>query len=240
MSDFPAQNGDFYREMLTTELFDINSDSEPSDINAFLLKFRYPWEALPQLSAFIAETGPKLSTADYNQVNDKAWVHKDAIVAASAFFGDNIIIEARAEIRHCAFLRSNAYVGANCVVGNSGELKNSIMLSGSQAAHFNYIGDSILGTGSHLGAGAITSNLKGDGTDVQITYHGERIETNLRKFGAILGVNVDVGCNAVLNPGSVVGSNTRIYPLSMVRGFVPPRSIYKKLGEVIEMIERNI
>ena len=216
----------------TTELF------APDNTIAweFLSRFTYPWEALSGIPALILELGASLDSAEFDKRGETIWVHKSANVAPTAFFGSGIIIDAEAEIRHCAFIRSNAIVGKNSVVGNSGELKNSIMFDKSQVAHFNYVGDSIVGYKAHLGAGVITSNLKSDGSPVTVNFEVEKIKTGLRKFGAILGDNVEVGCNAVLNPGSIVGTGANIYPLSMVRGFVPPNSIYKKQGEVVARV----
>ena len=202
----------------------------------FLSRYTYPWETLPGIAAFILELGANLDASEFEMRGENTWVHKTAKVAPSAFLGSGIIIDAEAEIRHCAYIRSDAIVGKNSVVGNSCELKNSILFDGSQAAHFNYVGDSILGHMAHLGAGVITSNLKSDGSPVAVTFGSEKIKAGLRKFGAILGDNVEVGCNAVLNPGCVVGAGAVIYPLSMVRGFVPPNSIYKKQGEVVNKV----
>ena len=214
----------------TTQLF------APDNTRAweFLTRFTYPWEALSGISAFILELGASLDMSEFEKRGETVWVHNSAKVAPSAFLGTGIIIDAESEIRHCAYIRSNAIIGKNSVVGNSCELKNAIMFDKSQVAHFNYVGDSIVGYKAHLGAGVITSNLKSDGSPVTVTFQDKKTKTGLRKFGAILGDNVEVGCNAVLNPGCIVGAGASIYPLSMVRGFVPPNSIYKKQGEIVE------
>jgi len=200
----------------------------------FLSQYAWPWEALPDIGRFISETGAALDPAEYDERPNGVWVHKTAGVAASASLGKSIIVCAGAEIRHCAYIRANAVVGRGAVVGNSTELKNVILFDEVQTPHYNYVGDSILGYKSHMGAGSITSNVKSDHSPVSVLCGGLRIETSLRKFGAVLGDYVEIGCNAVLNPGSVVGARSTVYPLSFVRGFVPPGSIYKKQGEVVE------
>ena len=200
----------------------------------FLSQFTWPWEALPGIAGFIAETGAGLDAAEYELRENNVWIHKTAKIAPTAFIGSSIIISAGAEIRHCAYLRENALVGSGAVVGNSTELKNVILFDNVQVPHFNYVGDSILGYKSHMGAGAITSNAKGDSSPISVVCGNTRIETGYKKFGAILGDHVEVGCNAVLNPGCVIGPNATVYPLSMVRRFVPAGSIYKKQGEVVE------
>ena len=203
----------------------------------FLSRHTYPWEALSGIHDYILELGAVLDMSDeYDKRGETTWVHKTATVAPSAFLGSGVIIDAEAEIRHCAYIRSNAIVGKNSLVGNSCELKNVILFDKSQAAHFNYVGDSIMGYKAHLGAGVITSNLKSDGSPVTVAFGNEKIKAGLRKFGAILADNVEVGSNAVLNPGCVVGKGASIYPLSMVRGFVPPNSIYKKQGEIANRV----
>lgn len=197
----------------------------------------YPWEALPKISEFILKFGETLSKDEYHQVGENVWIAKSAKVAPTAYINGPVIICANAEIRHCAFIRGSAIVGEGSVVGNSTELKNCIIFNNAQVPHYNYIGDSILGYKSHLGAGAITSNLKSDKSFVTIPTGDERFATNLKKFGAIVGDNVEVGCNSVLNPGTVIGRNTNVYPLSMVRGIIPENSIYKKQGEIADKIE---
>lgn len=192
----------------------------------------YPWEALPKIKDFIIELGKTLDPEVFEQRGENIWVAKSAKVFDSAFLGGPLIICEDAEVRHCAFIRGSAIVGRGAVVGNSTELKNSILFDGVQVPHYNYIGDSILGYKSHTGAGTITSNLKSDKSLVTVMCDGERVKTGVKKFGAMLGDNVEVGCNSVLNPGSVIGRNTNIYPLSFVRGYVAENSIYKRLGEV--------
>ncbi len=194
----------------------------------------YPWEILPKISEFIVKLGETLPADEYDKVGENVWIAKDAKVFESAYINGPVIIDHGAEVRHCAFIRGNAIVGKNCVVGNSTELKNVILFNNVQVPHYNYVGDSILGYKSHMGAGSITSNVKSDKTNVTIMIGDDKIETGLKKMGAMLGNNVEVGCNSVLNPGTVIGQQTNVYPLSMVRGYVPPKSIYKKRGEVVE------
>ena len=194
----------------------------------------YPWEALPKIGDFIKKLGPTLPEEDYEYRGEDVWVAKDATVFPSAYIHGPAIIGKGAEVRHCAFIRGNAIVGEGAVVGNSTELKNVILFNKVQVPHYNYVGDSILGYKSHMGAGSITSNVKSDKKLVVVKTPKENIETGIKKFGAMLGDEVEVGCGTVLNPGSVVGSHSNIYPLSSVRGFVPANSIYKKQGEVVE------
>ena len=194
----------------------------------------YPWEILPKISEFIVKLGETLSADEYDKVGENVWIAKDAKVFDSAYINGPVIIDHGAEVRHCAFIRGNAIVGKNCVVGNSTELKNVILFNNVQVPHYNYVGDSILGYKSHMGAGSITSNVKSDKTNVTIMIGDDKIETGLKKMGAMLGNYVEVGCNSVLNPGTVIGQHTNVYPLSMVRGYVPAKSIYKKRGEVVE------
>lgn len=196
----------------------------------------YPWEALPKIKDFIIEIGKTLDPEIYEHRGENIWVAKSATVFPSAFLGGPLIICEDAEVRHCAFIRGSAIVGKGAVVGNSTELKNSILFDGVQVPHYNYIGDSILGYKAHTGAGTITSNLKSDKSLVTVLCEEEKVETGVKKFGAMLGDHVEVGCNSVLNPGSVVGRNTNVYPLSFVRGYVPENSIYKRLGEVADKI----
>lgn len=198
----------------------------------------YPWEALPKISDFIMKLGAALPKDEYEQRGENIWVAYSAKVAPTAYLNGPLIICPNAEVRHCAFIRGSAIVGEGAVVGNSTELKNCIIFQNAQVPHYNYIGDSILGYKSHLGAGAITSNLKSDKSIVTIPTADGKIDTGLKKFGAIVGDNVEVGCNSVLNPGTVIGRNTNVYPLSMVRGTIPQNSIYKKQGEVVEKISR--
>lgn len=194
----------------------------------------YPWEVLPKIGEFICKLGSTLPEEEYEKRGENIWVAKSATVAPTAYINGPAIIGKDAEVRHCAFIRGNAIVGEGVVVGNSTELKNVLLFNKVQVPHYNYVGDSILGYKSHMGAGSITSNVKSDKTLVTIAYKGQKVETKLKKMGAILGDNVEVGCNSVLNPGTVVGRETNVYPLSMVRGYVAEKSIYKKQGEVAE------
>ena len=194
----------------------------------------YPWELLDGLSDYIKRLGATLDPEKYEKRGEDVWVAKNAKVAPTAFLGSPLIIDEEAEVRHCAFIRGSAIVGKGAVVGNSTELKNVILFNKVQVPHYNYVGDSILGYKSHMGAASITSNVKSDKKLVIVKTPEGEIETGLKKFGAMLGDEVEVGCGSVLNPGTVVGSHTNIYPLSSVRGFVPAKSIYKKQGEVVE------
>ncbi len=201
--------------------------------NDYLSRFTYPWEALKGIKDFILELGPTLGD-DYEQVSENVWVHKTANVFPSAYLGSPCIIGPNTEVRHGAFIRGSALVGADCVVGNSVELKNVILFDHVQTPHYNYVGDSILGYFSHMGAGSITSNVKSDKKLVVVHNGDERIETGVKKFGAMIGDYVEVGCNAVLNPGTVVGRNSSVYPTSCVRGVIPENSICKTPGVKIE------
>ena len=196
----------------------------------------YPWEALPKIADFIVEIGNKLDPEKYEKKGENVWIAKSAKVAPTAYINGPAIIGEDAEIRHCAFIRGKAIVGNGAVVGNSTELKNVILFNKVQVPHYNYVGDSILGYKSHMGAGSITSNVKSDKKLVVVKNGKEQIETGIKKFGAMLGDEVEVGCGSVLNPGSVIGKNTNIYPLSSVRGVVPKNSIYKNKNEVVEKI----
>ncbi len=198
----------------------------------YLKGFTYPWEALSGIKQLILSLGEHLGE-DYEEVKPQVWVHKTAAVAPTAFLGAPCIIGAGTEVRHCAFVRGSALVGENCVVGNSVELKNVILFDNVQVPHYNYVGDSILGYKSHMGAGSLTSNVKSDKTLVVVKSAEEQIPTGLKKFGAMLGDHVEVGCNSVLNPGTVIGPNTNIYPTSCVRGVVPANSIWKTGGVVV-------
>jgi NDP-sugar pyrophosphorylase family protein len=193
----------------------------------------YPWEILSGIKDEILRLGPTLAKEDYNKIGDDIWIAKSATVAATAYINGPAIIGKNAEIRHGAFIRGNAIVGEGAVVGNSTELKNVILFNKVQVPHFNYVGDSILGFGSHMGAGCITSNVKSDKTLVKVKLSEGVIDTEMKKFGAIIGDHVEVGCNSVLNPGSIIGRNANIYPLSMVRGYVAADSIYKNAGEIV-------
>lgn len=194
----------------------------------------YPWEVLPKISAFILQLGSTLSEEEYEKVGEDVWIAKSATVAPTAYIHGPAIIGKNAEVRHCAFIRGNAIVGEGAVVGNSTELKNVVLFNKVQVPHYNYVGDSILGYKAHMGAGSITSNVKSDKKLVVVKDGKERIETGLKKFGAMLGDEVEVGCGSVLNPGTVVGRHSNIYPLSSVREVVPANSIYKRRGEVAE------
>ena len=199
----------------------------------YLSQYTYPWEALKGIKDFILELGPTLDKAEYEEVSENVWVHKTAKVFPSAYLGAPCIIGPETEVRHCAFIRGSALVGANCVVGNSVELKNVILFDNVQTPHYNYVGDSILGHYSHMGAGSITSNVKSDKALVVVHNGDEHIETGIKKFGAMLGDHVEVGCNAVCNPGTVIGRNSSVYPTSCVRGVVPADSIYKVNDEIV-------
>ena len=193
----------------------------------------YPWEILPLIKDFILKIGPTLSKDEYDQVEEDVWIAKSATIAKTATINGPAIIGPDTEVRPGAFIRGNALIGAGCVVGNSTEIKNDILFNNVQVPHYNYVGDSILGYKSHMGAGSITSNVKSDKKLVVVKSEDEAIETGLKKFGAMLGDKVEVGCGSVLNPGTVIGSNSNIYPLSSVRGIVPAGSIYKHAGEVV-------
>ena len=212
----------------TTGLFDL-SHTLAGD---YLARFEYPWQALDGIKDLILTLGPTLGD-EYEELGSQIWVHQTAQIAHSAFLGAPCIIGPHTEVRHCAFIRGSALVGANCVVGNSVELKNVILFDNVQVPHYNYVGDSILGYKSHMGAGSITSNVKSDKTPVAVRDGAERVETGRRKFGAVLGDCVEVGCNSVLNPGTVIGPRSNVYPLSCVRGVVPADSIYKTGGVIV-------
>jgi NDP-sugar pyrophosphorylase family protein len=202
----------------------------------FLEGFEYPWEALPYIKEFIVKLGNTLSPDEYDKRGDDVWVAKSAKVFDSAYIGGPCIIGKDAEVRHCAFIRGSAIVGEGAVVGNSTELKNVILFNKVQVPHYNYVGDSILGYKAHMGAGSITSNVRSDKQLVVVHNEGQNIETGLKKFGAMLGDNVEVGCNSVLNPGTVIGKESNVYPTSCVRGVVPASSIHKNSGEIIKKI----
>lgn len=199
-----------------------------------LEKYTYPWEVLPNINDYIIELGNRLDKEKYEKIGENIWVAKTAKVAPTAYIAGPTIIGENAEIRHCAFIRGKAIVGEGAVVGNSTELKNVILFNKVQVPHYNYVGDSILGYKSHMGAGSITSNVKSDKKLVIVKNEKEQIQTGLKKFGAMIGDEVEVGCGSVLNPGTVVGKNTNIYPLSSVRGIIPEKSIYKNKNEIIE------
>lgn len=195
--------------------------------------FTYPWEVLPKIKDFIISLGETLDPEIYEKRGENIWVAKSAVVFESAYINGPAIIDEEAEVRHCAFIRGNAIIGKKCVVGNSTELKNVVLFNNVQVPHYNYVGDSVLGYKAHMGAGSITSNVKSDKTLVVVKSNGEEIPTGLKKFGAMLGDGVEVGCNSVLNPGTVIGRNTNIYPLSSVRGVVQSDSIFKAQDKIV-------
>ena len=212
----------------TTDLFDFSHTLA----SGYLAGFAYPWQALAGIKDLILTLGPTLG-AEYTEVAPTVWVHKTAQVAPTAYLGAPCIIGANTEVRHCAFIRGSALVGDDCVVGNSVELKNVILFDCVQVPHYNYVGDSILGYKSHMGAGSLTSNVKSDQTPVVVKNGSEAIPTGLKKFGAMVGDYVEVGCNSVLNPGTIVGRHSNIYPLSCVRGVIPAGHIWKTGGVVV-------
>ena len=218
--------------MLTIqELFDLSH----SMAGEFLKGFTYPWEALPHIKDEILRLIGTLPKDEYTEVAPQVWVHNSVTIAPTASLTGPAIIGPNTQVRIGAFIRGGVLVGADCVVGNSVELKNVIIFDHVQVPHYNYVGDSILGYSSHMGAGAVTSNIKSDRTNVVVRDGEERFETGLRKMGAILGDSVEIGCNSVLNPGTVIGPGSRVYPLSSVRGVIPPRHIYKNSGEIVKM-----
>lgn len=209
-------------------------DLTHTQARALLEQYTYPWEVLPHIKEFILSLGKMLPEEEYEKRGETVWVHRTARVFESAYLGENIIIGKDAEVRHCAFLRGSAIVGEGAVVGNSTELKNVILFDKVQVPHYNYVGDSVLGYKAHMGAGSITSNVKSDKLPVKVHAEDGDIETGMKKFGAMLGDCVEVGCGSVLNPGTVIGRNSNIYPLSSVRGCVDENSVYKRQGEVAE------
>ena len=220
-------------ELKIAQLFDLTETIAAP----LFMRHTYPWEVLPEIGEYILELGGTLSFDEYELVNDNIWIAKSAKVALTASITGPCIIGKNAEIRHCAFIRGNAIVGEGAVVGNSTELKNVILFNKVQVPHYNYVGDSILGFKAHMGAGSITSNVKSDKKLVKVHTPEGDIETGIKKFGAMLGDEVEVGCGSVLNPGTVIGAHTNIYPLSSVRGVVAANSIYKKQGEVAQLRE---
>ncbi len=202
----------------------------------YLRQFTYPWEALKGIKELILSLGPALDPAEYSEISPQVWVHKSANVFPTAYLGAPCIIGPNTEVRHGAFIRGSALVGADCVVGNSVELKNVILFDHVQTPHYNYVGDSILGYYSHMGAGSITSNVKADKQLVKVHSPEGDLETGIKKFGAMLGDHVEVGCNAVLNPGTVIGRNSNVYPTTCVRGVVPADSIVKNDGSIIQKV----
>lgn len=218
----------------TTQLFDL-SHTLAGD---YLRQFEYPWEALGGISDFIISLGKTLDREKYDQIRENVWVAYSAKVYDTAYLGSPCIIGENAEIRHCAFIRGSVLVGSNCVVGNSCELKNVILFDNVQVPHFNYVGDSILGYKAHMGAGSITSNVRSDRLDV-VVHGDENIETGMHKIGAMLGDNAEIGCNSVLNPGTIIGRNCIVYPTSCVRGVLPADSIFKNSGQIAERIDTD-
>ena len=222
-------------DLISTRLFDLSKTAAAPIFESVT----YPWEVLPLLSDFIIRFGRMLPEKEYRCIGEDIWVSLEAKVAPTAYLGGPLIVCPGAELRHCAFVRGSAIIGSGAVVGNSTELKNSILFDGAQAPHYNYVGDSVLGYKAHMGAGSITSNLKSDKSPVQIATISGRIQTGLKKMGAIVGDCVEVGCNSVLNPGTIIGVNTTVYPLSMVRGYIPPNAIYKHQGEVVGKLDEK-
>ena len=216
----------------TKNLFDLNSTIAKKQLE----KYEYPWLALPEIKNFIFDLIEELDKNEYKQIKENVWVHNSVTIAPSAFIEGPAIIGKDTEIRHCAYIRGNAIIGEGCVIGNSCEVKNAIIFNKSQVPHFNYVGDSILGYHAHMGAGSIVSNLKSDGKNITVRNGDEKVETGLRKFGAVVGDNVEIGCNSVLNPGTVIGKNSNVYPLARVRGLVPENSIYKDEDNIVEKV----
>ncbi|MBQ1545951.1 MAG: UDP-N-acetylglucosamine pyrophosphorylase [Clostridia bacterium] len=225
-----------YEELLAKNLLDFDKTAA----RPLFESVDYPWEVFSLLEDFILQLGESLPKSEYDKIGDNIWVSKSAKIAPTAYLNGPLIIGEGTEVRHCAFVRGTAIIGKGCVVGNSTEVKGSVLFDGVQCPHYNYIGDSVIGYKSHTGAGVITSNLKSDKSQVTVAVNNSRVVTNRKKFGAIIGDFTEVGCNSVLNPGTVLGRNTNIYPLSMVRGYVAENSIYKKAGEVCPKdIDRN-
>ncbi|MDR0821912.1 MAG: UDP-N-acetylglucosamine pyrophosphorylase [Oscillospiraceae bacterium] len=218
------------KELKNTELFDLSRTlAKP-----LFQQTTYPWEVLPLIGGFVAELGKTLTAHDYHEVETGVWVHRTASVSRTASIAAPCIICEGAKVSHCALIRGNVIVGKNAEVGNSSEIKNAILFDNAHAPHFNYVGDSIMGYLSHIGAGVILSNLKSDKSSVSVAANGEKISTGLRKFGAALGDSTEVGCNSVLGPGAVTGKNVAVYPLSHVRGFVPSERIFKSKDNIVE------
>ena len=222
-------NNETVKQVTIKELYDLTETAA----KPLLESVTYPWEALPKIKDFIIELGNSLDPEEYEKRGENIWIHKSATVFDSAYIAGPCIIGKDTEVRQCAFIRGSALVGDNCVVGNSTELKNVIIFNNVQVPHYNYVGDSILGFHSHMGAGSITSNVKSDKTLVHVKGADFDIATGMKKFGAMLGDYVEVGCNSVLNPGPVIGSHSNIYPLSRVRGYVPSNSIYKDQNDIV-------
>lgn len=223
------------KNIKTRDLFDL----EKTLAADFLSRYEYPWEALPHIKEFILQLGKALSDTEYRQLSDTVWISPEAHIAPSAFIEGPAVIGPGTQIRHCAFIRGSVLTGANCVVGNSTEVKNAILFDNVQVPHFNYVGDSVLGYKAHMGAGAVTSNVKSDRTFVTVRADGEQIVSNMKKFGAMVGDYAEIGCNTVLNPGTIIGRHTNIYPCSCVRGVIPADSIYKNSGKTVRKLERS-
>ena len=219
----------------TKELYDLTKTMAGD----YLAGFEYPWEALSGIKELVLALGEKLPKDEFEEISEKVWVHKSVRIFPTAYIGAPCIIGKGTEVRQCAFIRSSALIGENCVIGNSTEVKNAIIFDNVQVPHFNYVGDSILGYKSHLGAGAVTSNVKSDRSLVSVRTTDGAVETGLKKFGAMVGDNVEVGCNSVLNPGTVIGKNSNVYPLSSVRGTVPENSIFKNQSNIVIKENRN-
>lgn len=215
--------------LTTRALFDIGHTRAAE----LLSRYEYPWQAVPHIADEIHALGAALSTDEFFQPSPGIWIHRSARIALSAYIGVPAIIDADAEVRHCAYIRGAAIIGRGCVVGNSTELKNCILMDGAQAPHFNYVGDSILGRRAHMGASAVTSNVKGDKSPVTVRIGEVQLDTGFKKLGALLGDGAEIGCGSVLNPGTVIGRHAQVYPCSCVRGYVEARSIYKRAGEVV-------
>lgn len=215
-------------------------DLEETQAKSLLEQVEFPWEALPKIHDFILQLGPTLSKDEYEERDEHVWIAKTAKIYPNTYIAGPTIIGPNTEVRPGAFVRGNALVGAGCVIGNSTELKNVIIFNSVQVPHYNYVGDSILGYKSHMGAGSITSNVKAEKTLVDVKGLDGVIPTGLKKFGAMLGDHVEIGCNTVLNPGSVVGCNSNVYPVSMVRGYIPANSIYKKQGEIAQKQNESV
>lgn len=220
-------------KLTIADLYDLSH----SAAGEYLKGFTYPWEALSGISDLIIELGKTLSAEEYDNPSENVWIAKDAVVFPTAYIGAPCIIGHKTEVRQCAFIRGSALVGDNCVVGNSTELKNVILFDNVQVPHYNYVGDSILGYKSHMGAGSITSNVKSDKLPIVVKNEGEEIVTGRKKIGAMLGDRVEVGCNSVLNPGTVIGRDSNVYPTSCVRGVIPEKSIYKDKDNIVKKTE---
>jgi NDP-sugar pyrophosphorylase family protein len=223
------------KNVKTHDLFDL----EKTLAADFLNRYEYPWEALPHIKEFILQLGTELPDTEYSRLSDTVWISREAHITPSAFIEGPAIIGPGTQIRHCAFIRGSVLIGANCVVGNSTEMKNAILFDSVQIPHFNYVGDSILGYRAHMGAGAVTSNVQSDRTFVTVRADGEQIVSNMKKFGAMVGDYAEIGCNTVLNPGTIIGRHTNIYPCSCVRGVIPADSIYKSSGKTVRKLERS-